>query len=105
MTQKLTQLQEAIREVCTELGSNSVEIINGVEVGAGGHSLHLEHILRAIHDSSPSNGYAIDMFGSFIKCINYDTWESTGVYYALALPLDQQASEVIDFLHSIICKG
>jgi len=101
MTQKLQQLQQAIREVCTEL--RVVMNANRRDATAADLPIQLQHILRAIGEdvSIDSGGYL------WFYDERKDIWELSlqGEKYNLTLPLDQQAPEVIDFLHSIICKG
>ena len=99
MTQKLNQLQQAIREVCQELKENET-IIAGTVVLTRERKIELQHILRAIAKTEYSQ-YAIDHTGMFF----HRSYSDDRARYNLTLPLEQQAPEVIDFLHSIICKG
>ena len=119
MTQKIQQLQQAIREVCKELkgcGDNNcheghypmgyneetdevdwggcpVCIVNG-EYTPPIKDIELQHILRAMQGDMNrfDSEYAFYIRELILR-------------YNLTLPLDQQSPEVIDFLHSIICKG
>ena len=104
MTQKLQQLQQAIREVCTEL-----YVKTGVMMTYDGlvcdtaelKEIQLQHILRAIEAKDPGE-WLVRTDGYIYVDMNQYVHLS---YYKLELPLDQQPPEVIDFLHSIICKG
>jgi hypothetical protein len=100
MTQKLQQLQEAIREVCTELviGHYQGEQEPLIEM----LPIELQHILRAMNEKHTGIYYVLSD-GSFYN--DNDLFRDSIVGYDLTKPLDQQAPEVIDFLHSIICKG
>lgn len=139
MTQKLNQLQQAIREVCMELkeltfgcevlhkSTNDVrhvvsDSVAGVCAGVCistprtgivmyhhhfnelfeiiGHPIQLQHILRAIPYKRFCNLVMNEEDGTGIVVDDSDL-----IPYNLTLPLDQQAPEVVDFLHSIICKG
>lgn len=104
MTQKLTQLQQAIREVCTELRQGSEVVLTTedhktltIDIPEGYlMPIELQHILRAMNmpikyfTRNPTTDIRL------IKLL---------FLYNLTLPLDRQSPEVIDFLHSIICKG
>jgi hypothetical protein len=124
MTQKIQQLQEAIREVCTELneltfgcqGKDSdglwTKTYQGWQLKNGfsafppdeiiGHPIQLQHILRAMNEKG-SDEYVIDTYG----IVRYQAYNDDYrvAHYKLELPIDQQSPEVIDFLHSIICKA
>jgi hypothetical protein len=93
MTQKIQQLQQAIREVCPDLYNN--DYLESYE-----HA-QLQHILRAIEEHN-TGIYYVESGGGIVSvnCLFRDTI----VDYDLTLPLDQQSPEVIDFLNSIICK-
>lgn len=99
MTQKLNQLQQAIREVCTELKENET-IIAGTVVLTRERKIELQHILRAIPYKRFCNLVMNEEDGTGIVVDDSDL-----IPYNLLLPLDQQAPEVVDFLHSIICEG
>lgn len=100
MTQKLTQLQQVIREVCTEL---VIEHYQGeqeplIEM----LPIELQHILRAMNEKHTGIYYILSD-GSFYN--DNDLFRDSIVGYDLKEPLEFQPPEVIDFLHSIICKG
>lgn len=105
MTQKLQQLQQAIREVCFSdkmrceyCEAHDLEPAVCCTRYKSEANIHFENILQSIDDTK----CLIDSSGSFHWTDDYDAYSIT---YNLTLPLDQQSPEVIDFLHSIICKG
>ena len=65
-----------------------------------GHPIQLQHILRAIPYKRFCNLVMNEEDGTGIVVDDSDLIPDN-----LLLPLEQQAPEVIDFLHSIICKG
>lgn len=110
MTQKLQQLQEAIREVCTELKECTRSLMSCGKIPCKNTDhfgkIELQHILRAIGNMM----IIMDCFGNVYRMEMKlsDKLPKLGEHlgtYDLTIPLDQQIPEVIDFLHSIICKG
>lgn len=73
-----------------------------------GHPIQLHHVLRAIDDKIESGDYHMDMDGA----ITIDEYDADGdcvntevAKWNLSRPsLDEQTSELINFLHEVICQ-
>lgn len=102
MTQKIQQLQEAIREVCTEINECTRSLMSCGKIPCKDTDhfgkIELQHVMRAM------GSYHIQESNVGEKAIFYGKDRYTRAIYNLTLPLDQQSPEVIGFLHSIICK-
>lgn len=101
MTQKLIQLQEAIREICTELVHPSEH-----EGDTGYYrQIELQHILRAMPERSFNMAH---IKHGVLLFEYYSNEEDSFVFVGFHLGEDLSAPEnapFVEWAHSIICKG
>lgn len=72
-----------------------------------GHPLQIMHVLRAIGvammNTNPSVIISIDVDGDFMRWMDGNHWEDTGVNFDLTKDLDGQSDETKEWLDKIIC--
>lgn len=100
MNKELEEIRAKVIEACGIGKMVSAE----EEIGLS-YDITLANVLRAIeaHQSLADDMYAVDTMGTFHKEDDNGDFQCENISWNLALSLDEQESEVIAFLHKILC--
>ena len=113
MTNKLTQIQAKVREVCPELRECWARDCDEFRCEDERHwsDCQLHNVLRAIGEGSGRQyEYVLGLDGHILEMrggteLGLMTFEGTGVYWNLTKPLHEQDDSVLDFLFTILCHA
>lgn len=105
--EKLTEVRAAIVKACPDIVIDCIAHEQGEQEPAieeVHRPIRLADVLRAMDKADIPYTLSVDQSGYFWKLANHEYW-ATGVEWNLAVDnLDDQSSETIAFLHSILCN-